>query len=68
MGRIDEVFVSTNFRGITDIQVDNAGGFVVTEGNQTPQRRTAKFDQAGYVIFEWLGCRHYGVLACPKSI
>ncbi len=42
------------------------GGFIVTEGNHTPPRRTARFDNDGSLLREWLGCQHYGVLACPE--
>ncbi len=65
-GRVDGKYVSTDFRGITDIEVDNEGGFIITEGHHTPPRRTARFDRDGRLLREWYGCQHYGVLACPE--
>jgi hypothetical protein len=65
-GRIDGAYIAADFRGITDIEADIDGGFIVTEGNHTPPRRTARFDRDGHVLREWLGCQHYGVLACPE--
>lgn len=65
-GRKDGAYVPTDFRGVTDIEADNFGGFIVTEGNHTPPRRTARFDRNGNVIREWFGCQHYGVIACPE--
>lgn len=65
-GRTDGVYDSTSFRGVTDIEFDHAGGFIITEGNHMPPRRTARFDQNGQLLREWIGCQHYGVLACPE--
>jgi hypothetical protein len=65
-GRADGKYLATDFRGITDIAADPAGGFVVTEGRQTPPRRTARFDANGAVLREWYGAQEYGVLACPE--
>jgi hypothetical protein len=65
-GRTDGVYIPTDFRGLTDIEADPAGGFVVTEGNHTPPRRTARFDPAGGLVREWYGAQHYGVIACPE--
>ncbi|MFO0913035.1 MAG: PA14 domain-containing protein [Pirellulales bacterium] len=65
-GRGDGEYVETDFRGITDVEADHAGGFVVTEGNHTPPRRTARFDVAGKLAREWYGAQHYGIIACPE--
>lgn len=65
-GRGDGVYVPTDFRGITDIEADHEGGFVVTEGRHTPPRRTARFDAMGKLLREWYGAQHYGVIACPE--
>ena len=65
-GRGDGAYVPTDFRGLTDIEADPAGGFVVTEGNHTPPRRTARFAADGTLLREWIGAQHYGVLACPE--
>ncbi|MBY0395816.1 MAG: hypothetical protein K2X91_05005, partial [Thermoleophilia bacterium] len=65
-GRADGVYVPTDFRGLTDIEADHEGGFVVTEGDHTPPRRTARFDARGTLVREWLGAQHYGVIACPE--
>lgn len=65
-GRVDGDYAATDFRGITDIEADNAGGFIITEGKHTPPRRTARFDREGNLLREWFGCQHYGVLACPE--
>jgi hypothetical protein len=51
---------------LTDIEVDPAGGFIVTEGSHTPPRRTARFDADGKLLREWYGAQHYGVIACPE--
>lgn len=65
-GRVDGAYIATDFRGLTDIETDTAGGFIITEGNHTPPRRTARFDRDGNLLREWFGCQHYGVLACPE--
>ena len=65
-GRRDGVYVPTDFRGLTDIEADPDGGFVITEGNHTPPRRTARFDAEGRLLREWFGAQHYGVIACPE--
>lgn len=65
-GRGDGAYVPTDFRGITDVESDHEGGFIVTEGNHTPPRRTARFDAAGKLVREWYGAQHYGVVACPE--
>jgi hypothetical protein len=65
-GRADGAYVPTDFRGLTDIEADAEGGFVVTEGNHTPPRRTARFAADGNLIREWFGAQHYGVIACPE--
>jgi len=65
-GRGDGVYVPTDFRGLTDIEADAEGGFVVTEGNHTPPRRTARFDADGKLLREWFGAQHYGIIACPE--
>ncbi len=65
-GRGDGAYVPTDFRGLTDIEADHEGGFVVTEGNHTPPRRTARFDADGKLLREWYGAQHYGVIACPE--
>lgn len=65
-GRTDGEYVATDFRGVTDVEADPAGGFVVTEGDHTPPRRTARFDADGKLLREWYGCQHYGVIACPE--
>lgn len=65
-GRTDGEYTPTDFRGITDVEADPDGGFVVTEGNHTPPRRTARFDAAGKLLREWYGAQHYGVIACPE--
>jgi mannan endo-1,4-beta-mannosidase len=65
-GRGDGVYVATDFRGITDIKADADGGFVITEGNHTPPRRTARFSADGTLLREWFGAQHYGVIACPE--
>ena len=65
-GRGDGVYVPTDFRGITDIEADPGGGFVVTEGHHTPPRRVARFDADGKLRREWFGAQHYGVIACPE--
>jgi len=65
-GRGDGIYVPTDFRGLTDIEADAEGGFVVTEGNHTPPRRTARFDADGRLLREWLGAQHYGIIVCPE--
>lgn len=65
-GRGDGVYVPTDFRGLTDIEADHEGGFVITEGHHTPPRRSARFDAQGKLLREWYGAQHYGVLACPE--
>lgn len=65
-GRTDGEYVPTDFRGLSDIEADHAGGFVVTEGNHTPPRRTARFDADGNLVREWYGAQHYGVIAAPE--
>jgi len=65
-GRDDGVYVPTDFRGLTDIEADADGGFVVTEGRHTPPRRSARFDADGNLLREWYGAQHYGVIACPE--
>jgi len=65
-GRGDGAYVPTEFRGISDIEAAPDGGFVVTEGNHTPPRRTARFDADGKLLREWYGAQHYGVIACPE--
>jgi hypothetical protein len=65
-GRGDGPYVPTDFRGLTDIEADPEGGFVVTEGNHTPPRRSARFDANGRLLREWYGAQHYGVIACPE--
>ncbi len=65
-GRDDGAYVPTDFRGLTDIEADHEGGFVITEGDHTPPRRTARFDPDGRLIREWYGAQHYGVIACPE--
>ena len=65
-GRGDGAYVPTDFRGLTDLEADAEGGFVVTEGNHTPPRRTARFDADGQLLREWYGAQHYGVIACPE--
>lgn len=65
-GRGDGAYVPTDFRGLTDIEADAEGGFVVTEGNHTPPRRTARFAADGNLLREWIGAQHYGVIACPE--
>jgi hypothetical protein len=65
-GRGDGVLAPTDFRGLTDIEADHDGGFVITEGDHTPPRRTARFDADGRLLREWFGAQHYGVIACPE--
>ena len=65
-GREDGTYVATDFRGLSDIESDHAGGFVITEGGQTPPRRSARFDAEGRLLHEWLGAQHYGVIVCPE--
>ena len=65
-GRGDGVYVPTDFRGLTDIEADTEGGFIVTEGNHTPPRRTARFNASGDLLREWYGAQHYGIMACPE--
>jgi len=65
-GRGDGVYVPTDFKGLTDIEADAEGGFVVTEGNHTPPRRTARFDANGKLLREWFGAQHYGIIVCPE--
>lgn len=65
-GRTDGEYVPTDFRGVTDIECDHEGGFVVTEGSHAPPRRTARFDAGGKLLREWYGAQHYGVIACPE--
>ena len=65
-GRGDGVYVPTDFRGLTDIEADAEGGFIVTEGNHTPPRRTVRFTADGNLIREWYGAQHYGVIVCPE--
>jgi len=65
-GRGDGAYVPTDFRGLTDIEADAEGGFVVTEGNHTPPRRTARFDVDGKLMREWFGAQHYGIIVCPE--
>jgi RNA polymerase sigma factor (sigma-70 family) len=65
-GRVDGVYIATDFRGLTDIEADHTGGFIITEGAHTPPRRTARFAADGALQREWYGAQHYGVLACPE--
>ncbi len=65
-GRQDGVYVPTDFRGITDIEADYDGGFVVTEGHQQPPRRSGRFTADGRLLREWLGAGEYGILANPE--
>ncbi len=65
-GRLDGAYVATDFRGLTDIEADPTGGFVITEGDHTPPRRSARFDADGKPLREWIGAQHYGVIACPE--
>jgi hypothetical protein len=65
-GRGDGAYVPTDFRGLTDIEADADGGFVVTEGNHTPPRRTARVTADGKLLREWFGAQHYGIIACPE--
>lgn len=65
-GRRDGPYIPTDFRGISDIEAAKDGGFIVTEGNHTPPRRTAWFDVKGKLLREWCGAQHYGVIACPE--
>ncbi len=65
-GRSDGAYVPTDFRGLTDIEADHEGGFVVTEGRAQPPRRSARFDAAGKLLREWFGAQHYGVIVCPE--
>ena len=65
-GRGDGAYVPADFRGLTDIEADAEGGFVVTEGNHTPPRRTARFAADGTLLREWFGAQHYGIIACPE--
>lgn len=65
-GRGDGVYVATDFRHVTDIEADQEGGLVVTEGHHTPPRRSARFDAEGKLLREWYGAQHYGILACPE--
>jgi hypothetical protein len=65
-GRVDGEYVATDFRGLTDIEADSAGGFIITEGDHTPPRRTARFDLDGKLLREWYGAQHYGVIAAPE--
>lgn len=65
-GRADGVYVPTDFRGLTDIEADAEGGFVVTEGNHTPPRRTARFSADGALLREWFGAQHYGIIVGPE--
>lgn len=65
-GRGDGGYVPTDFRGLTDIEADAEGGFIVTEGNHTPPRRTARFGADGKLLREWFGAQHYGVIVCPE--
>jgi len=60
------VYVPTDFHGLTDIEADAEGGVVVTEGNHTPPRRTARFAADGNLLREWFGAQHYGVIVCPE--
>jgi hypothetical protein len=62
----DGVYVPTDFRGLTDIEADHEGGFVITEGHHTPPRRSARFAADGKPLREWYGAQHYGILACPE--
>lgn len=65
-GRGDGAYLATDFRGLTDIEADAEGGFIVTEGNHTPPRRTARFDAEGRLLREWFGAQHYGIIVCPE--
>ena len=65
-GRTDGAYEATDFRGITDIEADADGGFVVTEGHHAPPRRTVRYSADGGLLREWFGAQHYGVIACPE--
>jgi hypothetical protein len=65
-GRQDGPYVATDFRGVTDLEADHEGGFVITEGHQQPPRRSARFDAHGQLLREWLGAAEYGILAHPE--
>lgn len=65
-GRVDGVYVPTDFRHLTDVEADPEGGFVITEGHHTPPRRTARFGADGQLLREWLGAQHYGIIVCPE--
>jgi hypothetical protein len=65
-GRQDGPYQPQDFRGITDIEADPTGGFIVTEGYNQPPRRSVHVDKDGNVVREWFGAQAYGVLACPE--
>jgi hypothetical protein len=64
-GRADGAYVPTDFRGVTDIVPDGAGGFIVTEFLTAP-RRIARFDGEGRLLREWFGGQPWGWDAFPE--
>ncbi len=57
-GRLQGVYRSEDFCGITDIAVDGQGGFVVAELEPAP-RRIVHCNRAGQVLNEWFGGQPY---------
>ena len=53
-GRRDGLYVPTDFRDVTTLSADGAGGFFVAEPYAAP-RRVAQFDRSGTVVKEWYG-------------
>jgi len=53
-GRQDGLYHPEDFRGVSDITCDGAGGFLIAEPNTAP-RRVGHFDKDGRLIKEWYG-------------
>jgi hypothetical protein len=58
-GRADGDYVPADFRGLTDVASDGAGGFFVAEFLTAP-RRIARFDSEGRLLREWIGGQPWG--------
>lgn len=63
-GRLDGVYVPTDFNGVSDIAADNFGGFIVAEP-LTGARRVAHFNKTGSLVNEWFGGQPYYAWAEP---
>lgn len=63
-GRRDGLYVATDFRNITDISPDGAGGFYVTE--HAAPRRIGRFDRTGVLVKDWYAGGIWSPYAIPE--